>query len=66
MVLETPADQHVTREQVEERLGARVDRRRWTKVDKYFNLHPQVIIELYGKNQGAIPKKTEYTSELCN
>ena len=51
LVLASPSGQHVTREQVEQSLGAPIDRKRWSKVDEYFNLHPQVVIERGDKNR---------------
>lgn len=45
LVMAAPPDGHVTREDVEGRLGEAIDRRRWLKVDEHLNLHPVVIVE---------------------
>lgn len=51
MVLEMQPGEHITREDVEERHGQTVDRRKWTKIDEHLNLHPVVLVERGEKNR---------------
>lgn len=51
MVLAAAPDQSVTREEIEQRLGKTVDRKRWLKIDDYLNLHPIVLVERGEKNR---------------
>lgn len=58
LVLEGAPGRQVTREDVEHKLGEAVDRKRWTKVDEYFSLHPQVVIERGEKNRVLYKRRT--------
>jgi hypothetical protein len=48
----------VTREDVEQKLGEAVDRKRWTKVDDYVSLHPHIEIARGDKNRVLYKRRT--------
>jgi hypothetical protein len=50
-VMATQLGQYVSREDVEEKLGRKINRREWVKVDSHLNLHPTVVIERGEKNR---------------
>lgn len=51
MLLAMQPDEHLTREEVEARLGKTVDRGRWKKADAFLNVHPAVMVERGEKNR---------------
>jgi hypothetical protein len=51
LVMTTPPDKHITRNDVHERLGRALDRPRWKKVDDFLHLHPTVLIERGAQNR---------------
>lgn len=58
LVLEGEPGGQVTREDVEHKLGEAVDRKRWTKVDDYVNLHPHIAITRGDKNRVLYVRRT--------
>jgi hypothetical protein len=57
-VMATQPEQYVTRDDVEEKLGRRISRREWVKVDSHLNLHPTVVIERGEKNRLVYRRRT--------
>jgi AAA domain len=57
-VMATQPEQHVTREDVAEKLGHKISRREWVKVDNHLNLHPTVVIERGDKNRLIYRRRT--------
>lgn len=55
-LVETTTNQHVTREDVDRNLGTKIDRVRWTKIDRRFTVHRTVSIER-GVNNRVLYKK---------
>jgi hypothetical protein len=58
MVMATPPDQHVTRDDIERQLGRTVDRARWTKIDGHLQNHPVVIMERGDKHRVMYRRRT--------
>jgi len=59
LVREGEPDRQVTREDVEHKLGEAVDRKRWTKVDEYVALHPDLAIQRGDKNRVLYMRRAE-------
>jgi hypothetical protein len=54
----TPPEQHVTREQIEQRLGRAVGRREWLKIDGHMQGHPTVATERGLQNRVLYRRRT--------
>lgn len=57
MVQALDPGQHLTRDDVEERVGRPIDRRRWVKIDQHLHSHPFVEIERGEKNRRLYKRK---------
>lgn len=57
MVLELQPGECITREDVEQRHGRPVNRRRWAKIDEHLNLHPILAVERGDKNRVLYRRK---------
>jgi hypothetical protein len=58
LVMQGGPNGQVTREDVEQKLGEAVDRKRWTKVDDYVSLHPHIEIARGDKNRVLYKRRT--------
>lgn len=57
MVQALEPDQHISREDVEQRVGRPIDRKRWIKIDQHLNLHPNIYAERGEKNRVLYKRK---------
>lgn len=59
MVMATPPERYVTRDDIEQHLGKSVDRKKWTVIDEHLNLHPTVIVDRGDKNRVQYRRRAE-------